>query len=298
RRLQRAARRACGARGRSDRAARPPARARRRRLDRARGGGRCARPRRDRLARRRSGARGGQRGAARRIARARWRVTTGKVIRVGAGPGAPARITVRGADALRRADAVVYDALASKALLDLAPPEALRIDVGKRGHDEPTRTQEETTALLLRLAAEGRTVVRLKGGDPYVFGRGGEEASACAEAGIPFEVVPGVSAIVGALASAGIPTPDRRHGASFAVVTGHKDPTKVTRETRWDLLARAADTLVILMGMRNLAQIVGRLLDAGRSPATPSAVVMSGTLPSQRVVTAPLGELALRAERA
>ncbi|HKA13624.1 MAG TPA: uroporphyrinogen-III C-methyltransferase, partial [Myxococcota bacterium] len=187
---------------------------------------------------------------------------------------------------------------ASKALLDLAPPEALRIDVGKRGHDEPTRTQEETTALLLRLAAEGRTVVRLKGGDPYVFGRGGEEASACAEAGIPFEVVPGVSAIFGALAFAGIPITDRRHGASFAVVTGHKDPTKVTRETRWDLLARAADTLVILMGMRNLAQIVGRLLDAGRSPATPSAVVMSGTLPSQRVVTAPLGELALRAERA
>ena len=176
----------------------------------------------------------------------------GKVILVGAGPGAPDLITVRGADALRRADAVVYDALASKALLDLAPPEALRIDVGKRGHDAPTRTQEETTALLLRLAAEGRTVVRLKGGDPYVFGRGGEEASACAEAGIPFEVVPGVSAIFGALAFAGIPITDRRHGASFAVVTGHKDPTKVTRETRWDLLARAADTLVILMGMRNL----------------------------------------------
>ncbi len=221
----------------------------------------------------------------------------GKVILVGAGPGAPDLITVRGADALRRADAVVYDALASKALLDLAPPGALRIDVGKRGHDEPTRTQEETTALLLRLAAEGRTVVRLKGGDPYVFGRGGEEASACAEAGIPFEVVPGVSAIFGALAFAGIPITDRRHGASFAVVTGHKDPTKVTRETRWDLLARAADTLVILMGMRNLAEIVARLLEGGRSPATPSAVVMSGTLPSQRVVTAPLGELVAAAQR-
>ena len=104
---------------------------------------------------------------------------TGKVILVGAGPGAPDLITVRGADALRSADAIVYDALAAKSLLDLAPPEALRIDVGKRGHDEPTRTQEETTALLLRLAAQGLTVVRLKGGDPYVFGRGGEEASAC-----------------------------------------------------------------------------------------------------------------------
>jgi uroporphyrinogen III methyltransferase/synthase len=222
----------------------------------------------------------------------------GKVILVGAGPGAPDLITVRGADALRSADVVVYDALASKALLDLAPPHAQRIDVGKRGHDAPTRTQEETTALLLHLAAQGHTVVRLKGGDPYVFGRGGEEASACAEAGIPFEVVPGVSAIFGALAYAGIPITDRRHGASFAVVTGHKDPTKVTRETRWDLLARAADTLIILMGMRNLAQIVERLLEAGRSPATPAAVVMSGTLPAQRVVTAPLGELAAAAERA
>jgi len=222
----------------------------------------------------------------------------GKVILVGAGPGAPDLITVRGADALRSADAVVYDALAARSLLDLAPPEALRIDVGKRGHDEPTRTQEETTALLLRLAAQGLTVVRLKGGDPYVFGRGGEEASACAAAGVPFEVVPGVSSIFGALAYAGIPITDRRHGASFAVVTGHKDPTKVTRETRWDLLARAADTLIILMGMRNLAQIVERLLEAGRSPATPSAVVMSGTLPAQRVVSAPLGELVAAAERA
>src|SRR5262249_60485653 len=117
-------------------------------------------------------------------------------------------------------------------------------------------------------------------------------------AGLPCEGWRGVSATFGGLASARTPTPDRRHGASCAVVTGHKDPTKVTRETRWDLLARAADTLVILMGMRNLAQIVGRLLDAGRSPATPSAVAMSGTLPSQRVATAPLGELPLRAERA
>jgi uroporphyrinogen III methyltransferase/synthase len=223
---------------------------------------------------------------------------TGKVILVGAGPGAPDLITVRGAAALRSADVVVYDALAAKSLLDLAPPEALRIDVGKRGHDEPTRTQEEITALLLRFAAQGLTVVRLKGGDPYVFGRGGEEASACSAAGVPFEVVPGVSSIFGALAYAGIPITDRRHGASFAVVTGHKDPGKVTRETRWDLLACAADTLIILMGMRNLAQIVDRLLEAGRSPATPSAVVMSGTLPAQRVVTAPLGELARAAERA
>ena len=222
----------------------------------------------------------------------------GRVILVGAGPGAPDLVTVRGAEALRGADAVVYDALAPEALLALAPPDALRIDVGKRGHDAPTLSQDDTSALLVRLAAEGRTVVRLKGADPYVFGRGSEEASACARAGIPFEVVPGVSSLFGALAYAGIPITDRRHSASFAVTTGHKDPSKPARETRWDLLAQAADTLVVLMGARNLEEIAGRLLASGRSPATPAAVVMDGTLPSQRVVEAPLGELARRAREA
>lgn len=225
-------------------------------------------------------------------------MTLGKVILVGAGPGAPDLITVRGADALRAADVVVYDALAPSALLDLAPPQAVRIDVGKRGHESPTLPQEETTALLLRLASEGKCVVRLKGGDPYVFGRGGEEASACAEAGIPFEVVPGVSSIFGALAYAGIPITDRRYGASFAVVTGHKDPTPVTAETRWDQLAHAADTLIVLMGMRNLEDIVGKILAAGRAASTPAAAVMNGTLPTQRVVEAPLGSLVERVTEA
>ena len=225
-------------------------------------------------------------------------MTLGKVVLVGAGPGAPDLITVRGAAALRQADAVVYDALASPRLLELAPAEALRIDVGKRGHDAPTRSQEDITALLLKLAGEGRKVVRLKGGDPYVFGRGGEEAEACAQAGIPFEVVPGVSSIFGALAYAGIPITDRRHAASFAVVTGHKDPTKVTEETRWDLLAHAADTLLILMGMRNLPSLVAKLLEAGRDASTPAAAVMSGTMPEQRVVQATLGELVEAVEAA
>jgi uroporphyrinogen III methyltransferase/synthase len=218
----------------------------------------------------------------------------GRVILVGAGPGAPDLITRRGAAALRQADAVVYDALASLELLTLASPEAELFNVGKRGHEPPTVPQPETTALLLRLASEGKTVVRLKGGDPYVFGRGGEEATSCAEAGIPFEVVPGVSSIFGALAYAGIPITDRRYGASFSVVTGHKDPTKVAHETRWDRLAVAADTLLVLMGMSNLDEIVGKLLDAGRAPSTPAAAVMNGTLPSQRVVEAPLGELVAR----
>ena len=222
----------------------------------------------------------------------------GRVLLVGAGPGDPDLITVRGAAALRAADAVVFDALAAPELLDLAPPEALRIDVGKRGHDPPTQVQDEINALLVRLAREGRTVVRLKGGDPFVFGRGGEEASALAAAGVPFEVVPGISSVVGALAYAGIPVTDRRYGASFAVVTGHKDPTEVARETRWEALARAADTLVILMGMRNLEAIAARLVAGGLSPETPAAIVMEGALPTQRVVEAPLGRLAERAREA
>jgi uroporphyrinogen III methyltransferase/synthase len=222
----------------------------------------------------------------------------GRVILVGAGPGAADLLTLRGAAALRRADAVVYDALAAPELLDLAPAHAERIAVGKRGHDAPTRPQDEINALLVRLAREGKTVVRLKGGDPFVFGRGGEEGSALFAAGVPFEVVPGVSSIEGALACAGIPLTDRRHAASFAVVTGHKDPTRVTAETRWGELARAADTLVLVMGMRNLEGLVERLLAGGRRPDTPAAAVMDGSLPRQRVVEAPLADLPRRVREA
>ncbi len=217
----------------------------------------------------------------------------GRVYLVGAGPGDPDLITVRGAQVLREADAVVFDALAAPELLALAPAAALRIDVGRRGHAEPPRTQTETSALLVELARAGRTVVRLKGGDPFVFGRGGEEASACAAAGIACEIVPGVSSAIGALAYAGIPVTDRRHAASFAVVTGHKDPGEAAAETRWEALAHASDTLVILMGMRNLEALLARLLAAGLSPETPAAAVMDGSLPTQRVVVAPLAELAV-----
>jgi uroporphyrinogen III methyltransferase/synthase len=205
---------------------------------------------------------------------------------------------VRGAQCLHDADVVIYDALASEELLDLAPPHAERINVGKRGHDVPTRTQQETVEFMLDRARAGKCVVRLKGGDPFVFGRGGEEASACVEAGIPFEVIPGISAVIGVPAYAGIPVTDRRHAASFAVVTGHKDPTKASAEIRWDLLGQAVDTLVILMGMQNLEQIVDRILASGRSPRTPAAVIMNGTLPSQRTVVAPLGELVAKVQEA
>lgn len=216
---------------------------------------------------------------------------TGRVLLVGAGPGDPELITLRGARALGRADVVLYDQLATEELLDLVPDHAIRVNVGKRGHEAPTRSQAEIEALMVEHARAGRTVVRLKGGDPLVFGRGGEEASACAAAGIPFEVVPGISAAIAALAYAGIPVTDRRHSASFAVVTGHKDPSRPAQQTRWRELGSAVDTLVILMGMRNLPGLVAELIAGGRSPDTPAAAVMQGTLPEQRTCVSTLGRL-------
>lgn len=213
------------------------------------------------------------------------------MVLVGAGPGDPDLITVRGAQALARADVVLYDQLATHELLSLAPPHAVLVNVGKRGHDAPTRSQEEINRLLVEHASAGRTVVRLKGGDPFVFGRGGEEASAAAAAGIAFEVVPGITSALSALAYAGIPVTDRRYSASFAVVTGHKDPTRVSERTRWRELGHAVDTLVILMGMRNLPQLVEQIIAGGRDPQTPAAAVQHGSLASQRVVEAPLARL-------
>ena len=225
-------------------------------------------------------------------------MSAGRVFLVGAGPGAADLLTLRGARLLRSADVVIYDALASTDLLALAPADALRINVGKRGHEDPTRSQPDIQTLLVEHARAGRRVVRLKGGDPFVFGRGGEELSVCREAGIPCEVVPGVSSALAAPALAGIPLTDRRHAASFAVVTGHKDPTRVREEIRWQGLAQAADTLVILMGMRNLKEILGHLAAAGRAPDTPAAAVMEGSLPTQRVVKATLETLAAEVEAA
>jgi uroporphyrinogen III methyltransferase/synthase len=204
------------------------------------------------------------------------------VLLVGAGPGDADLITLRGAEALRRADAVIYDSLVSRQLLDLAPPKALRIDVGKRGHEPPTRSQEEINALLVRLAREGKTVVR-------------QEASACVAAAVPFEVVPGITAALAGPAFAGIPITDRRHSASVAIVTGHRDASRPWTSIRWNHLATAADTLVILMGMYNLEKIVATLIAHGRSPDTPAAIVMNAATPTQQVLVAPLGDLPQRA---
>jgi uroporphyrinogen III methyltransferase/synthase len=210
---------------------------------------------------------------------------------VGAGPGDPGLLTLRGAELLRAADVVVHDRLAARALLDLAPPTAERISVGKApGRVE--MTQDEINALLVERGRAGQAVVRLKGGDPFVFGRGGEEAEALAAAGVPFDVVPGITSAIAAPAYAGIPVTHRGTSTHFTVVTGHEDPAKGRTDVDWEALARAGGTLVVLMGVGNLAGIVERLLAGGLALDTPVAAVRNGTRADQRSTRATLGTVA------
>jgi uroporphyrinogen III methyltransferase/synthase len=215
---------------------------------------------------------------------------------VGAGPGDPGLITVKGSRLLAGCDTVVFDTLANPALLDLAPEAAERIDVGKKPGAAPV-PQPEITARLIALARQGRRVVRLKGGDPFVFGRGGEEAIGLAEAGVPFEVVPGVTAAVGASAYAGIPITHRGVTSTFALITGHEDPARELSGIDWTALARIG-TLAFYMGVRNLPAISQRLIAAGMDPATPAAVIQAGTYPRQRTVTGTVADLPRLADEA
>ncbi len=215
----------------------------------------------------------------------------GKVFLVGAGPGDPELITVRGLRCLRRADVVIYDRLVSEALLDEVPPGAERIFAGK-APGAHTMSQEEIHALMIDRARAGYTVVRLKGGDPFVFGRGGEEVAACAAAGVPWEVVPGVSSATGVSTRMGIPVTHRGVAGSFAVITGHRADGQ--DDQNWAALARV-DTLVVLMGVKRLPYIVARLIQQGRSPDTPVAIIERGTCPGERVVTGTLADIAVRA---
>jgi uroporphyrinogen III methyltransferase/synthase len=210
---------------------------------------------------------------------------------VGAGPGDPGLLTVRGAEVLSRADVVVHDRLSARELLDLAPPTAERIDVGKspRGRSVP---QDEINRLLVEHGRAGRTVVRLKGGDPYVFARGAEEAGALAAAGVDHEVVPGITSAIAVPAYAGIPVTLRYSSTSLTIVTGHEDPTKPTTDVDWEAVARVGGTIVILMGVAHVAEITARLIAGGLAPDTPAAAVRWGTRPDQRTVRATLGTLA------
>jgi len=210
---------------------------------------------------------------------------------VGAGPGDPALITVGGLARIAAADVVVYDRLANPALLRQARADAELVYVGKTP-DRHTLSQQEINALLVERARAGKRVVRLKGGDPFVFGRGGEEAQALRAAGIAFEVVPGVTSAVAVPAYAGIPVTHRGIATSFAVITGHEDAAKAEPEVDWARVAPAADTLVLLMGVGRIAEIADALVAHGRPADTPTAVVEWGTLPRQRVVTGTLGTIA------
>jgi uroporphyrin-III C-methyltransferase len=206
---------------------------------------------------------------------------TGRVWLVGAGPGDPGLITVRGLDALRRCDAIVYDRLVARELVDEAPADALRVGREPLGQDEINR-------LLVRLARRGLYVVRLKGGDPFLFGRGGEEAVALVEAGVPFEVVPGVSSLAAVPAAAGIPVTHRGVSSHVTIANGHGQLDVAA-------LAQAPGTLVVFMGLARLEKLAEGLIANGRPAATPTAVIASGTLPEQRVVVAPLDEIAAAA---
>jgi uroporphyrinogen III methyltransferase/synthase len=214
------------------------------------------------------------------------------VFLVGAGPGDPGLLTVRALDVLRRAGVVVYDRLSQRSLLDLAPAAAERVDVGKApGHVR--LTQDEINALLVERGKSGATVVRLKGGDPFVFARGGEEAAALAQAGVPFEVVPGITSAIAVPAYAGIPVTLRHSSTSVTIVTGHEDRDAGDEGTvDWQAVARVGGTIVILMGVARIGRIAERLVAAGRSPDTPVAAVQWGTRPEQRTVRATLATIA------
>jgi uroporphyrin-III C-methyltransferase len=223
--------------------------------------------------------------------------TPGIVYLVGAGPGAADLITLRGIRVLRSADVVLYDALVSSELLAEANPAAELVSVGKRGYCVGSTRQETINEALVRFAREGKSVCRLKCGDPCVFGRGGEEAEALAEAGIPFEVVPGVTSAVGACAAAGIPLTHRDAGQAVALVTGHHDPDSPECKLDWAALARMPG-IVFYMAARHVAKIAARLSDSRMSPATPAAVIESGTLPGQRVLIGDLTDIGALADAA
>lgn len=221
----------------------------------------------------------------------------GKVYLIGAGPGDPGLITVKGSECIRQADVIVYDYLASPSLLKYAKKESEIIYVGKQGGDH-TLSQDGINALIVEKAAKGFTVARLKGGDPFIFGRGAEEAEALIENGISFEVVPGVTSAIAAPAYAGIPLTHRSFTSTVAFVTGHEDPVKAESGINWEALAKGIGTIVFLMGVKNLPNIVMQLTKHGISSDTPVALVRWGTTPKQKSISGTIGNIVERVKEA
>ena len=224
-------------------------------------------------------------------------MSKGIVYLIGAGPGDPGLITMKAADRIGTADVVVYDFLANPALLALAKEGAELIYVGKKGGDH-TLSQDKINDLIVQLARDGKKVARLKGGDPFVFGRGGEEAEDLVAAGVSFEVIPGVSSAIAAPAYAGIPVTHRDHTSNVGFITGHEDPTKESSSLDWNKIATAFGTLVFLMGVKNLPQLTKNLMGGGRDSATPAALVRWGTTPQQETLVGTLGDIAEKAKQA
>jgi uroporphyrin-III C-methyltransferase/precorrin-2 dehydrogenase/sirohydrochlorin ferrochelatase len=222
---------------------------------------------------------------------------TGHVALIGGGPGDPALITVLGRRLLAEADVVVADKLAPRELLAELDPDVEIIDAGKAPHAH-NLTQDEINELIVARALAGQRVARLKGGDPFVFGRGGEEALACVRAGVPFQVVPGVTSAIAVPAYAGIPVTHRGITQDFAVVSAHLDPSHPGATVDWDSMARATGTLVLLMAVAHLESVAAELIKRGRDATTPVAVICEGTMPGQRVLTSTLAEVAAEADRA
>lgn len=221
----------------------------------------------------------------------------GCVYLVGAGPGDPGLMTLKGRELLSLCDVVVYDHLASERFLDWVPENCRKIYVGKQaGHH--SMKQEEINGILVELALSGRTVVRLKGGDPFVFGRGGEEVLALEKHGIPYETVPGVTSAVAVPESAGIPVTHRAVSRSFHVITGHTQAGTECLPPDFGVYGTLPGTLVFLMGLGQLPKIVQQLIDSGKSPDTPAAVIENGTLPGERVIRAPLAQISSRVREA
>ena len=225
----------------------------------------------------------------------------GKVFLVGAGPGDPELITLKALRCLRRADVVVYDRLICPDLLDEVPLHTQRVFVGKESRHH-TMPQDEINALLIQYARQGLRVVRLKGGDPFVFGRGGEEAQALVDAGIPFEIVPGISSAIAVPAYAGIPVTHRGLSSSVMIVTGHEERgnANAASTVNWEaasMLVTSGGTLVILMGVETLPKTTQRLLESGLSPDMPVAVIQQGTIPQQRAVTDTLTHIVERVQQ-
>ncbi len=221
----------------------------------------------------------------------------GKVFICGAGPGDPKLMTLRATELLQKSDIVLYDRLVAKEIIDQIPRGSEKAYVGRMAGD-PTTHQEKTNKLMVKYAKRGKTVLRLKGGDPFIFGRGAEEAEYLIKHGIEFEIVPGITSSIASPAYAGIPLTHRRYSSSVAIVTGHEDPKKDKLVVRWAKLADAVDTIVVLMGIAELDQISYNLMKAGMKKSIKVAIVANGTTDKQRVVKGTLGSIARLAKKA